>query len=329
MDKSKAAQIVNNKIGTALLNQKRDGNVCWANINVKKDVWWIDIPVKKFKKHLHLILNEDRKNHFFWISIPANDILEPYRYFRKLRENYISIELSCRETNKFVDVKSGGTEFNFNKFQIEKFDHQCFQNGTILKKTENEFIFTSNEKGRDINQEAVKKLENEMAALFEKLSTVQQSIKEKLIRYCDNKTLKGNEIVGWLGEIYGKLLFQGKMVDDSYEHDVETVDGKRISIKTRKGWNSGWTQSSAIPKIVGDDCPTHLLFVHLNDDFSVDGIWLFSWNYLTENGRFRKHIVRENLRSYIFHLNESNDRDHKIFPQQADHADGGKLADSW
>ena len=199
----------------------------------------------------------------------------------------------ARQISVLIDVKSGGTGFNFNKFQIEKFDHQYSQNETIVKKTENKFIFTSNEKRRDINHEAVKKLENEMAALFERLSTLQQSIKEKLIRYCDNKTLKGNEIVGWLGEIYGKLLFQGTMVDDSYEHDIETVDRKRISIKTRKGWNSGWTQSSAIPKIVGDDCPTHLLFVHLNDDFSIDGIWLFSWDFLTKNDRFKKHIVRK------------------------------------
>ncbi len=42
--------------------------------------------------------------------------------------------------------------------------------------------------------------------------------------------------------IYGKMLFQGTMVDDSREHDIETADGKHISIKTRKGWNSAWTQ---------------------------------------------------------------------------------------
>ena len=132
-------------------------------------------------------------------------------------------------------------------------------------------------------------------------------------KYCDNKVLKGNEVVGWLGEIYGKLLFAGNMVDDSCEHDIESSDGKRISVKTRKGWKSGWTQSSAIPKIEGEDCPTHLMFVHLDDDYSVHGIWLFDWNYLCNEGRFRKHIVRGNLRSYIFHLNENNDNTHKIY----------------
>ena len=156
-----------------------------------------------------------------------------------------------------------------------------------------------------------------MANLFNQLSTVQQEIHEKLKSYCDNKTLKGNEVVGWLGEIYGKLLFKGTMVDDSYEHDIETLDGKRISIKTRKGWNSGWTQSSAIPKIVGHDCPTHLLFVHLDDDYFIHGMWLFDWNFLKKNERFRKHMVRGNLRSYIFRLNETMDKNYKIFPYQA------------
>ncbi len=104
------------------------------------------------------------------------------------------------------------------------------------------------------------------------------------------------------------------MVDDSYEHDIEDADGKRISVKTRKGWKSGWTQSSAIPKITGDDCPTHLLFVHLDDDYSIHGMWQFDWHYLIEHDRFRKHMVRGNMRSYIFHLNESRDQDHKIFP---------------
>jgi len=35
------------------------------------------------------------------------------------------------------------------------------------------------------------------------------------------KTLKGNELVGWLGEIYTKIVLNGHLVDDSYEHDVE------------------------------------------------------------------------------------------------------------
>lgn len=320
MNKQDASRIVNKNIlndnpSLPLLNAGINGNVCWANINAAKDVWWIDIPIKKFKNHLHLLLNDELKKIFYWISINADQIEDPYNKFRKLRDNYISIELSSRETNEFVDIKSGGKNFNFRIFMITKFDHSEKEpNEDIIEKN---FDITKDEsisKNGDLCKTAVKSLESDMAIIFEELSAVQLKIREKLKVFCNGKTLKGNELVGWLGEIYGKLLFHGTMVNDSYEHDIDNADGKRVSIKTRKGWKSGWTQSSAIPKITGDDCPTHLLFVHLDDDYSIHGMWLFDWDYLIEHDRFRKHMVRGNMRSYIFHLNESKDQGNKIFP---------------
>jgi len=315
MNKQEASRIVNEHIGSPILNPNRGGNVSWANINIAKDVWWIDIPVKKFKENFHLILNNARKNYFYWISIDKNKVTSPYNYFRKLRDNYISIELSTRETNKFVDVKSGGTGVDFEKFKIERFEYLNPRNERITENNKKPIIPISRDNNdKPQGSQSVQALETEMSSLFTELHTVQLKIQTKLDQYSDNKTLKGNEVVGWLGEIYGKLLFNGKMVDDSFEHDIETTDGKFISIKTRRGWNSGWTQSSAIPKIDGNDCPTHLLFVHLEENYSIHGMWLFEWNYLKLNERFRKHIVRGNLRSYIFHFNESKDRESKIYP---------------
>ena len=158
-----------------------------------------------------------------------------------------------------------------------------------------------------------KKVENELSSLFLDLASIQKSIKEKLIQHADGKTLKGNELVGWLGEIYGKYLFQGYLVDDSFEHDVETKDGLRISVKTRKGNGSGWNKTSAIPKIEGTNCPTHLLFVHLDDCYFVDHMWLYPWSTLLENGRFKKHMVRGNMRSYFFLVNKRQDNEFLIF----------------
>lgn len=319
MNKQDASLLVNKKILNdssllPLLNAGRNGNVCWANINAKKDVWWIDIPIRKLKKHLHLLLNDEVKRVFYWISVEAK-ISDPYDKFRKIRDNYIGIELSSREPNKFVDIKSGGTNFNFKEYSITKFDHFETEPNEDLIETNFAII---DEEPVDVSRElfltAVKSLEAQMAGMFEELSAIQLKIREQLKFFCDGKTLKGNELVGWLGEIYGKLLFGGTMVDDSYEHDIEDADGNRISIKTRKGWKSGWTQSSAIPKIIGDDCPTHLLFVHLDDDYSIHGMWLFDWYYLIKHERFRKHMVRGNLRSYIFRLNESRDQNRRVFP---------------
>ena len=158
------------------------------------------------------------------------------------------------------------------------------------------------------NPTAVSKLEAECQAHFSELAALQKKIQEKLSVHADGKNLKGNELVGWLGEIYGKLLFDGVLVDDREEHDFISSDGHRISVKTRKGWKSGWKNTSAIPKIEGSDCPTHLLFVHLNDDYSLDRIWRLEWCHLVNAERFKKHIVRGAQRSFIFSIDEKKDK---------------------
>ena len=163
------------------------------------------------------------------------------------------------------------------------------------------------------NKSAITEVESEFRELFVQLSTIQDIIRQRLTKFSDGKTLKGHELVGWLGEIYGKILLGGRLVDDSEEHDIETTDKLRISVKARKGWSSGWKRSSAIPKVEGFDCPTHLLFVHLNDDYSIDRIWKYEWSYLNHHNRFKKHVVRGSHRSYIFTLDERNDSQFVIF----------------
>ncbi|GHU07454.1 hypothetical protein AGMMS50225_04400 [Betaproteobacteria bacterium] len=159
-----------------------------------------------------------------------------------------------------------------------------------------------------INSDNVSALEQECSPLFSKLTQLQNEIRLKLSKYADGKTLKGNELVGWLGEIYGKLLFDGSLVSDQEEHDFICADGRRVSVKTRKGLGTGWQRTSAIPKIDGESCPTHLLFVHLFDDYAIDRIWFFHWSYLTKNERFKSHNVRGSHRSFIFTLDEKKDK---------------------
>jgi len=143
---------------------------------------------------------------------------------------------------------------------------------------------------------------------------IQNKIHKKLEYYSDGKKLKGDELVGWLGEIYGKLFLDGELVPDSYEHDFITRDGKRISVKARKsGRSNNWYRTSAIPKITGE-CPTHLMFIHLNNDYSINKIWLYPWEDLIEKGRFKKHIVRGHLRSYYFRVRPVKDEEYLIYP---------------
>jgi hypothetical protein len=163
------------------------------------------------------------------------------------------------------------------------------------------------------NTTAVRKLEHECKPLFDRLAALQSEIRCRLSGHADGKNLKGNELVGWLGEIYGKTLLYGTLVHDREEHDFTCADGWRVSVKTRKGLRSGWKKTSAIPSVDGDGCPTHLLFVHLRDDYSLDRIWLFSWPDLVKNERFTEHIVRGAHRSYIFTLDEERDKTYVIY----------------
>lgn len=170
--------------------------------------------------------------------------------------------------------------------------------------------------GKALNPIAVKKLETDFKPLFDGLFALQVQIKGKLVNYASGKALKGYELVGWLGEIYVKLLFDGELVDDRYEHDVETRAGWRISVKARRGRGAGWKQSSPIPKFEGEGCPTHLAFVHLHDNYSLDRVWLFDWRHLCETMRFTPKNVRGKFRSYIFKLDETKDKEFVVYDGQ-------------
>jgi hypothetical protein len=149
-------------------------------------------------------------------------------------------------------------------------------------------------------------LENALRPKFLSVLSARNEIYAQLESLADGKRLKGDEIVGWLGEIYGKLLLGGTLIDEGFEPDLLTEDGRRVSIKARKG--KSWRQSSAIPKIEGDGSPTHLLFLRLSDDYLVHTIWLHDWEKLRQEGRFKVHRVRDQHRSYIFNVNEGLDR---------------------
>jgi hypothetical protein len=171
-----------------------------------------------------------------------------------------------------------------------------------------------------MNIAAVEGIQRKLRVRFQQLVEIQRSIRGELVAHADGKNLKGNELVGWLGEIYVKSLLGGQLVDDSLEHDVETPAGWLVSVKTRKGWNSGWRQTSAIPKTDGTTCPTHLVFVHLDDEYGLDRIWLYEWQELLEQGRFKKHMVRGEFRSYIFSVDEARDKGRVVYTATANKA---------
>jgi hypothetical protein len=165
---------------------------------------------------------------------------------------------------------------------------------------------------------AMESIQQGLRTRFQQLAAIQCEIRDELLAHADGKRLKGLELVGWLGEIYIKALLGGQLVNDSAEHDVETPRGWRVSVKTRKGWNAGWRKTSAIPKAEGTSCPTHLAFVHLNDMYELDRIWLYEWKNLQQQARFKRHEVRGEFRSYLFSVNEGQDQESLIYQATAD-----------
>jgi hypothetical protein len=160
--------------------------------------------------------------------------------------------------------------------------------------------------------ELEKKLEDELRTVSQAVLRIRKVLED----LADGKALKGDELVAWLGEVYGKLLFGGTLVDESHEHDFTTSDGRRISVKARRDRNSGgsWRRSSGIPRIEGADCPTHLLFIRLDEDYRVREMWLHDWNALLKSERFKSHKVREVHRAYYFEVKEAADAQQKIYP---------------
>lgn len=153
--------------------------------------------------------------------------------------------------------------------------------------------------------------------LYEKIKVQCQTIaaanittKEILANYSDGKNLKGDELVGWLGEIYAKIISDGKVIDtDDLDYDVIAGE-KRISVKARKGTKKGWNRSSNIPATKGEkDDPTHLMFLHLNEDYSLSGAWEFDWNWLQDNDRLKP---KKNV--FYFALSLSGDEGHRVYP---------------
>ena len=161
-----------------------------------------------------------------------------------------------------------------------------------------------------MTQEELEELESELKGDLSNLWKAEKCIQEELEKRAKPKKLKKNDPVGGLGLIYGKLLKDGEL-DSGQSHEFKTKKGERILVKTRKG-NAGddWKTTSKIPKIEGDDLPTHLMFVHFNDDYSLDKIWLFPWEDL--KNRFKKN--KDN--KYSFEVDPKSHEKYLIYPNK-------------
>ena len=109
MTRSAAIKLVNDLQHDAAL----DGtNTHVSNVNRAKDVWWFNIPPKKFEQELHLLCAG--KAGLIWLTIEANAIPNPEVTFRSRQDNgKIDFEISCAPERYMRDVKNGGSGYDF------------------------------------------------------------------------------------------------------------------------------------------------------------------------------------------------------------------------
>ena len=96
-------------------------NTSYSNINKSKNVWWFNIATSKFKAPVNLLLKTE--DGVFWINLPIGFVSSIKKTF-KIREDkdVVDLEINAGSNNFLCDVKSGGTEFNFNAFIKENKD---------------------------------------------------------------------------------------------------------------------------------------------------------------------------------------------------------------
>jgi hypothetical protein len=95
-------------------------NTHFSSINKSKEVWWYTVPVNKFTNDVNLLLCAG--DYALWVHLPKGFVKQLPAAF-KIRQdtNTVDVEISADKQFKyFIDLKSGGTGFDFTSFVKEK-----------------------------------------------------------------------------------------------------------------------------------------------------------------------------------------------------------------
>jgi hypothetical protein len=95
-----------------------DRNTHFANVNARKDVWWLDIPLSKISRagitEINLVLYDQHSDKLHFLRVPI-DYMRANLGRLVVREDkaVISLELAADQTRLFQDVRptSGGVQF--------------------------------------------------------------------------------------------------------------------------------------------------------------------------------------------------------------------------
>lgn len=112
MDKATAIQKVNDHFGEVLLSS---GNTHFSNINASqaRDFWWLNIPPRKFKSELHILLVKKDDNGLIWLRVKANAFPNPSAVFKTRDNGKMDLEICSDDTDAryMRDVRGAGYDF--------------------------------------------------------------------------------------------------------------------------------------------------------------------------------------------------------------------------
>ncbi|WP_368029205.1 hypothetical protein [Arcobacter sp. s6] len=97
---------------------RKTGNVRYANRNKSKNVFWINPTVdNRILSDMFFILRDEKEKRIIYLKIPANTLNEEdFRIKNSNGINSFDLELSTEKNSYLIDVKSGGTRFDFKPF---------------------------------------------------------------------------------------------------------------------------------------------------------------------------------------------------------------------
>ncbi len=113
----------NTKYSTELDFSKKMNNSKLANKNIRKNAYWFTIDLdNRIKKDYHFVLYNQEKKVAIYLKVPP-DFFLINRFSFSSRNNCpkMDIYLSCSEETFLIDIKSGGSKFDFKPFIIEEF----------------------------------------------------------------------------------------------------------------------------------------------------------------------------------------------------------------
>jgi hypothetical protein len=175
----------------------------------------------------------------------------------------------------------------------------------------------------EIKPMGIKELEIALAKELALLKSVNETVKKAiephvtpLLARNSSFTLKGNEVVGWIGELYAATVQGGEIKSDSESYDIVRENGKKVEVKTRrqsKDGSTSWKRSGVI-SVDADNPPDYLIFVKLNKDYQLEEMYEFPWSYLKDEERLKEAKSNDNLKGYYIMLAPTIQGEYKVYP---------------